>query len=416
LTWTSSLSNTQNRRPPIGSDTSPLCSCTLNPTAKAAKVLGLVGTSKVGLAMQRWIMHVDMDAFFASVEQYRIHPELVGQPVCVGHDPRKGTGRGVVRAASYEARAYGIRSGMPVSKAYRLCPEAVFVSGEFSNYGEASDEIMAVLSRYADDGRVRRASIDEAYIEVTEGVLDYSSPYQMAQEIQCAIKHETLLPCSVGIAPNMSVAKVATGTKKPNGIALVGPHPDDVARFLAPLNVQSLNGVGAKTAGRLKEYGIEHLSQIQEMSVPELWSIMGRGAHWLRDRALGIDDRPLLDNGPRIRKSISKDRTFMEDVEPEAVEHLRGTILDISHRVADRLVQKSLHFKTVTVKIRYHDYTTIQRSRSIPVSTNDSKLLEKMALSIFDQRSDRKSPIRLLGVKVSSLEEAALQANITDFL
>lgn len=357
-----------------------------------------------------------MDAFFASVEQYRIHPEFAGQPVCVGHDPRKGTGRGVVRAASYEARAYGIRSGMPVSKAYRLCPEAVFVTGEFSNYGEASDEFMAVLSRYADGGRVRRASIDEAYIEVTEGVLDYSSPIQMAQEIQRAIKHETLLPCSIGIAPNMSVAKVATGTKKPNGIALVGPHPDDVAKFLAPLNVQALNGVGAKTAARLKQYGIELLNQIQEMTIPELWSTMGRGAPWLHNRALGIDDRPLIDNGPRIRKSISKDRTFMEDVEPDDVKHLRDTIAEMSRRIGDRLVQKSLYFKTVTLKIRYHDYSTIQRSRSIPVATNDSKLLEKMALGIFDQRSDQESSIRLLGVKVSSLEEASLQANITDYL
>ncbi|MFW9919220.1 MAG: DNA polymerase IV [Candidatus Thorarchaeota archaeon] len=365
--------------------------------------------------MQRWIMHIDMDAFFASVEQYRTYPELIGRPVCVGHDPKKGHGRGVVRAASYEARAYGIRSGMPVSKAYRLCPDAVFVSGEFSNYSEASEEIMEVLSRYADGHRVRRASIDEAYIEVTEGVQLYPSPIEMAKEIQLAIKQETSLPCSIGIAPNISVAKVATGTKKPLGITMVGPAPEDVISFLAPMNVQALNGVGSKTAEHLARHGIENLGQIQGMSVTELWPIMGRGSSWLHRRANGIDDRPLIDNGPRIRKSISKDRTFMEDVEPDAVGYLHECISSICTRIIERLQSKSLQYRTVTVKVRYGNYTTIQRSRSIPVSTDDGRLLEKMALGIFSQSRDKNLYIRLLGVKVSGLEESVAQATITDY-
>ncbi len=357
-----------------------------------------------------------MDAFFASVEQYRNHPELIGQPVCVGHDPKKGIGRGVVRAASYEARAFGIRSGMPVSRAYRLCPDAIFVSGEFSNYTVASDEFMEVLGRYADGGRVRRASIDEAYIEVTFGVQNYVSPISMAMEIQAAIKQETNLPCSIGIAPNISVAKVATGTKKPRGITLVGPGPDEVKAFLAPLNVQALNGVGAKTAERLRKHGIETLSQIQVMSISELWPIMGRGSSWIHRRANGIDDRPLIDNGPRIRKSISKDRTFMEDVEPESVEYLHETISGICKRIAEKLKTKSLQYRTVTVKIRYGDYTTIQRSKSIPVSTDDGDMLERMALSIFDHERDPNQNVRLIGVKISTLSEVSKQATITEFL
>ncbi len=356
-----------------------------------------------------------MDAFFASVEQYRTYPELVGRPVCVGHDPKKGHGRGVVRAASYEARAFGIRSGMPVSKAYRLCPDAVFVSGEFSNYTEASDEVMEILSQYADGQRVRRASIDEAYIEVTEGVLDYSSPIEMAEEIQQAIKQETFLPCSIGIAPNISVAKVATGTRKPMGITLVGPAPDAVRDFLAPMNVQALNGVGAKTAEYLKKHGIETLGQIQGMSITELWPIMGRGSSWLHRRASGIDDRPLIDNGPRIRKSISKDRTFMEDIEPDSVGYLHETIRNICGRISERLLSKHLQFRTVTVKIRYGDYTTIQRSKSIPICTDDGTLLEKMALGIFDHSRNKSKYIRLLGVKISGLEELSTQATISDF-
>ena len=304
---------------------------------------------------------------------------------------------------------------MPVSKAYRLCPEAVFVSGEFSNYTEASDEIMEILSRYADGQRVRRASIDEAYIEVTEGVLDYTSPVQMAEEIQQAIKHETSLPCSIGIAPNISVAKVATGTRKPMGITLVGPSPDDVRAFLAPMKVQALNGVGAKTSDYLMKHGIETLGQIQVMTITELWPIMGRGSNWLLRRANGIDDRPLIDNGPRIRKSISKDRTFMEDVEPDAVSYLHETIRNICGRISERLVSKQLQFRTVTLKVRYDDYTTIQRSRSIPVCTDDAQLLEKMALGLFDHSRNKKKYIRLLGVKISGLEETSAQATITDF-
>ncbi|MHA1909927.1 MAG: DNA polymerase IV [Candidatus Thorarchaeota archaeon] len=366
--------------------------------------------------MDRWIMHIDMDAFFASVEQYRNHPELVGQPVCVGHDPKKGSGRGVIRAASYEARAFGIKSGMPVSRAYRLCPDAVFVSGEFSNYSIASSEFMEVLARYADDGRVRRASIDEAYIEVTFGVENYDSPIEMAKEIQSAIKQETSLPCSIGIAPNISVAKVATGTRKPMGITLVGPEPKEVMAFLAPLNVQALNGVGAKTAERLEKHGIETLGQIQKMTIPELWPVMGRGSSWIHRRASGIDDRPLIDNGPRIRKSISKDRTFMVDVEPEAIGYLHENIEGICKRIAEKLKTKSLQFRTVTIKVRYADYTTIQRSKSLPVCTDEGRMLEKMALSLFDHERDQSKHVRLLGVKVSSLSEESKQAAITDFL
>ncbi|MFX0108521.1 MAG: DNA polymerase IV [Candidatus Hodarchaeota archaeon] len=365
--------------------------------------------------MDRWIMHIDADAFFAAVEQYRNYPELVSQPVCVGHDPKKGTGRGVVRTASYEARAYGVHSGMPVSKAYRLCPDAVFISGEFSNYLEASDEIMDVLSEFADGGRVRRASIDEAYIEVTERVSEYRGPLELAHIIQDTLSDKTKLPCSIGIAPNMTVAKIATGMRKPKGITLVGQKQGEVERFLAPLKVDVINGVGSKTAERLAEYNIETIGQIQKMTVSELWPIMGRGSRWLHNRCLGIDDRPIIDNGPRIRKSISKDYTFMQDVEPEATEYLHETIAKMCSRIGEKLQKKSLMFRTVTVKMRYADYTTFQRSKSIPVETDDPDKLLQLAVGIFDQKRDPDKYVRLLGVKVSGLNERGAQASLTEF-
>lgn len=366
--------------------------------------------------MSRWIMHVDMDAFFASVEQYRNHPELAGKPVCVGHDPKGGNGRGVVRAASYEARAKGIHSGMPVSQAYRLCPEAEFVSGEFESYSIASDEFMDILREYADGGRVRRASIDEAYIEVTEGVEIFGSPRNLAAWIQDSIWHEVQLPCSIGAAPNMSVAKVATGMNKPRGITIVGPNPNDILKFLEPLPVSAINGVGGKTSERLKKYDITTLGQIQRMTIPELWPIMGRGSPWLYQRARGIDERPLIDNGPRIRKSMSKDRTFMEDVEPDATGYIHEVLGTMCRRIGERLQKKALRFKTVTVKMRYKDYSTIQRSKSIPVETDSSDILHRLACEIFDQRDEREKSIRLVGVKVSGLSESSEQMCLTEFL
>ncbi len=366
--------------------------------------------------MYQWIMHVDLDAFFASVEQYRNHPELIGCPVCVGHDPKGGNGRGVVRAASYEARAKGIHAGMPVSQAFRICPDAAFVDGSFESYGEASDEFMEVLREFADDGRVRRASIDEAYIEVTQACLLYSNPQELAQEIQESIRIRTSLPCSIGIAPNMSVAKIATGMNKPRGITLVGPSQVDLERFLAPLPVNALNGVGKKTADWLHKFGIDNLGQIQTMTLPELWPIMGRGSVWLHNRALGIDDRPLIDNGVRIRKSISKDMTFLEDIEPDAIEYIHESLKKMCSRIGDKILKKALRFRTVTVKIRYDDYSTIQRSRSIPVETDDTKLLEKLALEIFDQKRNSHKPIRLVGVKVSGLSDVSEQLCLTEFM
>ncbi|TFG34660.1 DNA polymerase IV [Candidatus Thorarchaeota archaeon] len=366
--------------------------------------------------MSRWIMHVDMDAFFASVEQYRNHPELVGTPVCVGNDPKKGNGRGVVRAASYEARTMGIYAGMPVSHAYRICPDAAFVDGEFESYSIASDEIMTILREYADGGKLRRASIDEAYIEVTESVQHYNNPIDLAKKIQEDIRIRTQLPCSIGIAPNMSVAKIATGMNKPNGITFIGPDSQTILHFLEPLKVDSINGVGRKTAEYLEKFGITTLGQIQDMTVQELWPIMGRGSIWLHQRACGIDERPLLDNGPRVRKSISKDRTFMTDVEPENIEYLHAAIRKMCVRIGERLRQKNLRFRTVTVKIRYDDFSTIQRSKSIPVETDDTLILERIAIEVFDHKRNQFKAVRLVGVKVSGLSETSEQLCLVDFL
>jgi nucleotidyltransferase/DNA polymerase involved in DNA repair len=303
-----------------------------------------------------------------------------------------------------------------VSKAYRLCPDAVFIDGGFSSYIEASQEFMEVLSEFADGGKVHRASIDEAYIDVTFKAHDYPNVRSLAKDIQETVKQLTKLPCSIGVAPSMSVAKIATDMHKPNGITIVGQSQDDILNFLFPLKVSAINGVGKKTEELLNKYDIHTLGQIQSMTVTELWPIMGRGSSWLYRRARGIDDRPIIDNGPRVRKSISHDRTFMEDVDPEAVEYLHETIHAMCGSIAKKLQRKSLHFRTVTVKLRYSDYTTIQRSKTLPVETDDKDLLKQIALELFDHKRDLNRQIRLVGVKVSGLLEKEAQLCLTEFL
>ncbi len=367
-------------------------------------------------SMDRWIFHVDLDAFFASVEQFRNHLELIGFPVCVGHDPKGGHGRGVVRAVSYEARDYGVYTGMPVSKAYRLCPDAIFIPGQFSDYLEASEEFMDVLEEYADGGRVRRASIDEAYIEVTECVQGQSEAYALARTVQRSVKDETQLPCSIGVASNISLAKVATSQNKPMGITLVPQSAEEAAEFLAPLGVEELHGVGKKTGERLRAQGIEYLWQIQQMTLAELWPIMGKSSVWLRNRALGIDDRPLLDSGPRARKSISKRRTFMEDIDPDARDFLTDSLQMICDRITEKLTLKGYSYKTVGLTLRYDDFETIQRSRSLPIATNSTEMLTDTALRLLEKHLDQRRMVRQLGVTISNLTKDDKQCTLVQFL
>ncbi len=366
--------------------------------------------------MARWIFHVDMDAFFASVEQHRVHPEYCGLPLCVGHDPKGGAGRGVVRAASYEARAYGIRSGMPVTEAYRLCPDAVFVPGEFSNYVKASEEFFAILPEFADEGRVKRASIDEAYIEVTQKTREYPHPKEFALELQKTIRERTKLPCSIGIAPNMAVAKIATGVNKPNGITLVPQDPAAVAGFLSPLKPSVINGVGRKMAQHLAKHGITTLGQIQSMSIPDLYPIMGKTAQWIYDRAWGRDYRLLRASAPRTRKSISKDRTFMEDINSSDSDFLQGTLDNLCSRIWNKLQSKGFLFRTVTVKLRYGNYTTIQRSKTLSVGTSAQTVLCQTAFRLLEEKKEQDQPLRLVGVKVSNLIPLQGQTNLSEYL
>ena len=213
----------------------------------------------------------------------------------------------------------------------------------------------------------------------------------------------------------MAVAKVATGRGKPNGITLVNQGADAVAKFLAPLSVRVISGVGEKTGERLRAFGIETLSQVQQMSVADLWPVMSRASSWLHQMSFGIDERPLFDSGHHVRGSMSHDSTFMEDVDPDNLDFLCGKLTDMCTRIADGVKSKGLLFRVLTVKIRYKDFTTVQASRSLPVGTDSSQELCRGVLDLFNRRRRTDVPIRLLGVKVSDLSERQAQTALTQF-
>ncbi|MBD3160171.1 MAG: DNA polymerase IV [Candidatus Lokiarchaeota archaeon] len=365
--------------------------------------------------MTQWIAHVDMDAFFASVEQFRINPALVGQPVCVGPDPTKGPSRGVVRTASYEAREYGITSGMPVSKAHSLCPEAIFVSSSFQHYKDASADFMTVLYSYADEDSIRKTSIDEAYIDVSHSCSNSTEGHGIAQSIQDAIKRSTRLPCSIGIGPNMSVAKISTDMNKPMGITLAPREPDELRDFLAPLDVRVINGIGSKTAEKLYNHGLHKLSDIQSLSIPQLVPIMGNSAQWLYNRACGIDNRTIQPRGHR-RSSFSKETTFAENISPDDMGMILKTISNLCDSLYSKLSKRGLGYQTVSIRLRYADFTTILRSTTLPTPTDSHASMEKTAINLYEENRAENRPIRLLGVKLSSLQDIESQMKLTQFI
>ncbi|MEK6976033.1 MAG: DNA polymerase IV [Candidatus Thermoplasmatota archaeon] len=315
---------------------------------------------------QRVVFHVDMDAFYAAVEM-RDDPRLRHVPVVIGADPSGGQGRGVVCTANYPARTFGIRSAMPISQAWRLAPHAVFIRPDFSKYGPASDAVMQVLERYADVLEV--VGMDEAYLDMTakcatpDGQLDWDLARSLARSLQAAVARETGLSCSVGVAPSKAVAKIATDRRKPHGVTPV--RPDEVRAFLDPLAVRCISGCGPKTAAALNEDGIRTIADLAGTSPDELERRFGSHGRWLHQLALGLDARPVVsDHGPR--KSRGNETTFLRDAaRADEVLRVAGDLLEETLDVHDRRDRRA--FTTLTVKVRYADYTTLTRAHSVDV-------------------------------------------------
>ncbi|MBI2822802.1 MAG: DNA polymerase IV [Acidobacteria bacterium] len=343
----------------------------------------------------RVILHVDMDAFFASVEQ-REHREYRGKPVVVGADPRQGKGRGVVAACSYEARRYGIRSAMPIGRAYRLCPQAVFVRPNGAAYAHVSRAVMEILKRYTD--LLEAVSIDEAFLDVSGSLQMFGSAVELAMRIKSDIWKEQSLTCSVGIAPNKFLAKVASDMQKPDGWFEVKPGCEE--EFLRDLPVSRIWGVGPESDARLRSLGIATVGDVAQRS-REFWErCLGKRGVRLWELAHGRDDRP-VETGVGF-SSLSQERTFEADTAEIAV--LKETLLQLSEQLARRARQHGSRARCCSLKLRYADFSTFHRQKTLPQSTDDAQVIYAVAWELLERFFPLQQKVRLLGVGMSRFE------------
>lgn len=349
------------------------------------------GDGPDGRESVRRILHCDMDSFYAAVH-VRDDPSLRGKPVIIGGDPR---GRGVVAAASYEVRRFGVHSAMPAAQAVRLCPQAIFLKPDFARYRKESEQIFEIYRSFTPG--VQPVSIDEAYLDVTEHLEPWGSATAVAREIRRRIRAERNLTVSVGVGPNKLVAKIASDFDKPDGLTVVPPAR--VSEFLAPLPVRSLRGVGPRTEESLKKLGIETVADLRKWSLEELADRFGRHGKTLYDFARGVDERPVTTH--RERKSLGTENTYRHDLRRR--EEMEDEIDRLAVEVAEGLERRGIGAFTVTLKVRYSDFTTVTRSRTLPAPTADADVLSRQARDLLDKTEAPDRPVRLLGVTASKL-------------
>jgi DNA polymerase IV len=343
----------------------------------------------------RKIIHVDMDAFYASVEQ-RDNPEYRGKPLVVGGPPQ-GRG-GVVAAASYEARKYGIRSAMPSKRAAQLCPDLIFVFPRFPVYKEVSKKIREIFSRYTD--LVEPLALDEAYLDVTTDKQHIGSAIAIAKQIKQAIKEELQLTASAGVSVNKFVAKIASDLNKPDGLAFIGPS--HIEEFMEKLAVEKFHGVGRVTAEKMKSMGLHIGADLKKLTEDELVQHFGKPGRFYYRIVRGIDERPVQPN--RESKSVGAEDTFAYDL-TVAVEMLRE-LEKIAVLVAERLQRYHLKGRTLTLKIKYGDFRQITRSKSFNQPVGDAELIATTAKELLLATDPEHKRIRLMGISLSNFKEA----------
>ena len=342
----------------------------------------------------RIILHLDMDSFYASVEM-QARPEIRNKPVVIGADPKHGRGRGVVSTCSYEARAFGIRSAMPISQAFALCPQAVYLPPDFRLYARVSAEVMEILrsTGYC----FEQVSIDEAFLDVSP-LGSFPAAGIFADQVRAAIQTKLGLSCSMGIASSRLVAKIASDFKKPGGITIV--EPEQTPEFLAPLPVRKIPGIGGKTDLVLLEIGIRTIGDLAACDCRKLAAVFGRSAAALQEAARGIDRTPVEDR--KGVRSISRETTFEADTDDPAL--LAATLHTLAGEVHSSLVAEQLRFRTLTIKVRYQGFITRTKAGTLSRFTDEMAVISSCAESLLRELiSDRK--IRLLGIRLSSLEK-----------
>ena len=355
------------------------------------------------MSSERQILHVDLDAFFVSVERV-LNPDLIGKPVIVGGDP---DGRGVVSCASYEARAYGVHAAMPLKQAMRLCSQAVFIRGQFARYREASARFMAILGEFTP--LVEPMGLDEAYLDLTGFEPLYGPVRETAMRIKAKVHGELGVTASIGIATSKLVAKIASDLKKPDGLVVVAPGEE--RKFLAPLPIEKMPFAGPKTREALRPLGVKTIGDLASLPPSVLKSRLGSHGEALQQYARGIDDREV--EPPQEAKSISRETTFAEDTLDSAF--LKATLRYQSERVGAELRCGGRRARCVTLKLRYSDFETVSRSRTLKETLADDQTIFDVGAELLDKAlAQRKRPVRLVGIGVSGLAGGERQLSMLD--
>jgi len=343
---------------------------------------------------KRIILHLDMDSFYASVEMHE-RPDLSGKPVIIGADPKHGTGRGVVSTCSYEARAFGVRSAMPISQAFSLCPDAIFLPPDFPLYARVSSEVMAIIRSRG--FRFQQVSIDEAFLDLSP-VGSFSAAEELADQIKTEIFTKLGISCSAGVAPTKLVAKIASDFKKPGGLTVV--EPGNVSAFLAPMPVRKIPGIGIKTEKELHEMGIATIRELGSYDVQKLIARFGRWGIALHNAAFGIDESDVEERAGV--KSVSREMTFADDTsDPQELVRTMNALAAEVHR---NLVDEGLRFKTLTVKVRYQGFVTKTKAKTFSHYANDAVTIRTGAQALLRALFDGRK-IRLLGLRLSGFEK-----------
>ncbi len=346
---------------------------------------------------------MDMDHFYTAVEE-REYPEYKGKPVVVGANPKEGRGRGVVSTSNYEARKTGIRSGIPISRAWKLCPEAIYLLPNFPLYIKISNEIMQIARSYAD--KFEQWGIDEGFLDVSTRVKNYAEAAVLAKKLKCEVKEKENLTCSIGVGPNKLIAKIASDYQKPDGLMVV--KEDEAEVFLAPLPVRKLLWVGRKTEAKLKKMRIQTIGDLARYDptvLSEEFGVMGTQMYL---SARGIDRNPV--QARTEVKSISHETTFEEDTDD--TKSVLKALDSLATEVAKEVAKQNMFFKTVTVKVRYENFETHTRSKTLSYMTNHPRDLQKTARKLLNPYLAKNLRIRLIGVRASSFVKGEKQKTL----
>ena len=360
--------------------------------------------------MTRLILHCDLDCFFAAVE-IRDNPEYKGKPVIIGADPKAGKGRGVVSTCSYEARKFGLYSGMPISQAYKRCPHGIYLRPNFEKYSSASKIVMQIISKYSEN--FQQVGSDEAYLELTMICSDFNEVQYIAEQIQKEIYEKVGITISIGCAPTKSLAKIASDFNKPNGISIF--KQENYKEYLRNLDITRIPGIGKKSKIYYNKKGIKKIGDIINIPLHIMIEKFGKHGKWVWNVVNGYDNRKVKEFSHE-RKSISAERTFYEDTDD--FKFILSKLEEINKKIHKSIVKHNITYKTITLKIRFEGYETYTRSKTIPYHIQDSNIVMEIILKLYEEFSNKKKKVRLLGIKLSNLEKnlKAKQTILTSYV